>query len=227
MSMREAVIGAIVTLAGGIIASLLQIILGAPDRKPIQSSEDQSKPNHVNEVGLKKRLWIFGLLGSAIGAIFFAIILMFGLSDFTNRDNPPIIPNPVNNPVPNNQLVLVESNQTSVNARDFWIETVHVRDGDTVDIHCTSDTWTLDKDDMEPIGADGYHLQYEWAYLKTANIGSLIGRIGSDGEIFHIGCNKTFTSKNSGVLFITVNDGPTREDNDGTISFSINTYRHR
>jgi len=53
--------------------------------------------------------------------------------------------------------------------------------------------------------------------------GSLIGKIGRDGEAFYVGNARTFTANRSGTLFLAFNDGVNFEDNSGywdvTITF--------
>ncbi len=75
------------------------------------------------------------------------------------------------------------------------------------------------------VSADGYNRQYEWTLLPTSNAGSLVGRLGSRGEIFYIGCNNEFVANSKGPLFLSINDSDTRDDNDGSISFAVTVSR--
>lgn len=71
-----------------------------------------------------------------------------------------------------------------------------------------------------PEGIDGYEF-----YSANANFkhGSLLGKIGEDGNWFLIGSYKTFTANDSGKLFLMVNDAdPSNNEGSFYIEYGIN-----
>jgi hypothetical protein len=60
------------------------------------------------------------------------------------------------------------------------------------------------------------------ALLPDANVGALIGRIGSDGKPFLVGSNFDANASGSGELYLSINDDPRAlADNGGRLSVAI------
>lgn len=108
-----------------------------------------------------------------------------------------------------------------VDSQKFWHPVFEVLPFDQIQVLCGNEEWTLGKgqDGWPPSDANGLNRQEPWLPIPTVNAGSLIGRIGWAGDPFPIPCNRVFTSKGRGVLLVSINDGPNRDDNDGVIPF--------
>jgi hypothetical protein len=128
------------------------------------------------------------------------------------------------------------------NPQSWWVDTgVFVSQGDVVGIDATDPG-----DVIRPwgghggFGPKGDETTNDWEHalatitgidddLDNASgyenlwFGSLIGKIGRDGEAFYVGNARTLTANRSGTLFLAFNDGVNFEDNSGywdvTITF--------
>lgn len=122
-------------------------------------------------------------------------------------------------------VVLYSSRYTEaivqVDSQKFWHPVFEVLPFDHIQVLCGDEEWTLGKgqDGWPPSDANGLSRQEPWLVIPSVNAGSLIGRIGWAGNPFPIPCNQVFSSKGSGMLLVSINDGPNRDDNDGVIPF--------
>lgn len=123
-----------------------------------------------------------------------------------------------------------ETTEASISAQQGWQSAqMQVDRGTELAIEVISGEWTYWKDDMpytQGEGDQGYICADIMPYNQCAEPlpdfakGGLIGKIGN--QIFGIGNNATVSIKDSGTLYLRINDGDDGlYDNDGTITVKI------
>ena len=124
-------------------------------------------------------------------------------------------------------LSTTETTVQHLDAKAFWQPIANLRRGDVITVTCISGFWTVDTTQAgQPwVGPEGYAQQEEWAALPTANLGSMIGRLGAVGEKFALSCNATLTASSDGALYASINDSSKREDNNGFVDLKVTLQR--
>ncbi len=110
-----------------------------------------------------------------------------------------------------------------VHADRVWQDTgVQVTPGDQITIVQVNGEWTYWEAGPERFDANGDVREgpQEGSELPSASLGSLIGRIGEDGEPFLVERWRTFTATAEGTLYLAMNDGD-YNDNAGYITVMI------
>jgi len=92
-----------------------------------------------------------------------------------------------------------------------------------VDLDCNTENFN----NVPPDGIDGDRRAN--AVLPSANVGALLGSIGSSGDWFVVGKSTEFTASASGQLFLIVNDtlGGFTDNNCGNFSAKIRVKEQR
>jgi hypothetical protein len=110
-----------------------------------------------------------------------------------------------------------------VHADQIWQDTgVQATPGDQLTIIQVNGEWTYWEAGPERFDANGNVKEgpQEGSKLPSASLGSLIGRIGEDGDPFLVGRWRTFTAPAEGALYLAMNDGD-YDDNAGYITVMI------
>ncbi|MEW6750261.1 MAG: hypothetical protein AB1505_04705 [Candidatus Latescibacterota bacterium] len=104
-----------------------------------------------------------------------------------------------------------------------WQDTlIRLRRGERVVVDVEG-TWSPDmRDQVVWCGADGvYRLAAEEGYLLPgANVGALIGRVGS-GQPFAIGSRHDFVAAAEGALLLAMNEDPRRNCQAGQVTAQV------
>lgn len=107
---------------------------------------------------------------------------------------------------------------------DSWQDTsIDVQKGDIVTFIYVAGTWTDSTENYAPYDANGNILLglQKGTLLDTANVGTLIGRIGNDEQqIFPVGGWRIITAETNGRLYLAMNDN-SYSDNGGYITIQI------
>ncbi len=92
-------------------------------------------------------------------------------------------------------------------ANQDWQDTgINVSANDTVSLKYISGTWTINSRADPYVNADGYSRTASYSILPSANLGALIGRVGS-GKLFVVGSQKDFVPSSTGNIYLRMNDG--------------------
>jgi alpha-tubulin suppressor-like RCC1 family protein len=100
---------------------------------------------------------------------------------------------------------------------------VHVEAGETWTIDAAGQ-WKVNKEDSYSTDANGFdNYTVQGTALETANLGSLIGRIGLNGTPFFVGMHFEQVIEESGTLYLQMNDTPGygMADNEGELEISM------
>jgi len=99
---------------------------------------------------------------------------------------------------------------------------ITVSEGTNITFTATG-TWTHDDGVVSPYSADGAGFTTGISVLPSANIGTLLGKVGSGGSWFLIGASNTVAMPASGELYLGFNDDPAPAygDNSGSVSVDI------
>ena len=124
-------------------------------------------------------------------------------------------------------LQLGKSRSVKVSAKKHWVSSgLNIESGARILIEAEG-KWSHgnegDPENFVFYSPNGYDKKDGSVILPTANVGALVGRIGS-GEIFFVGESLTLTSSVSGELSLAINDasGPAaHENNDGELKVTI------
>jgi hypothetical protein len=96
-------------------------------------------------------------------------------------------------------------------------------------------TWTVDKTKYAAVGPEGYDTSTDtaigfWSYCKYAMdlpYGTLLGKIGTTGDVIPIGRGGSFTAPADGNLFLRINDvNNCQVDNDGFVNVNVSALNN-
>jgi alpha-tubulin suppressor-like RCC1 family protein len=112
-----------------------------------------------------------------------------------------------------------------LNAKTEWMPMdVHVKSGETLIIDAKGQWKVASNPDTYFITANGFDgFSLEGTVLATANLGSLVGRIGLNGRPFFVGSHFDLKCQESGRLYLQMNDfpGTGMADNEGQLEISM------
>ena len=116
-----------------------------------------------------------------------------------------------------------------------WIATnIMVQAGYSYQVSYVTGTWTVDVNKYYFVGPEGYDTSTDtaigyWEYCKydiALPYGTLLGKVGTSGSPLAIGRGGTFTSQDSGVLYLRINDqNQCHVDNDGYVTVDVSAIQ--
>jgi hypothetical protein len=111
-------------------------------------------------------------------------------------------------------------NKTRIYAYRDWQSTgVHVYEGDLVSVQAKG-TWLYTPDEYH--GPEGHRRYSAPRFYPIPGIpgGTLIGRIGTDGELFYVGRGTRWRATNNGQIYLRIDDD-ILSDNEGFVEIQI------
>jgi hypothetical protein len=111
---------------------------------------------------------------------------------------------------------------------------VTVTEGERFFVFYVSGSWTVDHRNFARVGAEGYPEQTDSAIYQPCKLdrdepfGELMGRVGERGEPFPIGSGGDFTGRDTGPMFLRINDHDRcLKDNDGSLNVAASKATQR
>ncbi|MBZ0307125.1 MAG: SH3 domain-containing protein [Anaerolineae bacterium] len=114
----------------------------------------------------------------------------------------------------------VQTYEAQVASTLLWPSTnIQVRAGDRITITYLHGTWRLGRDFALTDASGGSNSIIDF-HNVNARHGSMIARVGSTGFVYAVGNARTFTARNGGTLFLSINDDVVN-DNSGVITVQV------
>lgn len=124
-----------------------------------------------------------------------------------------------------------QPDRCTISSQSGWFETpLFLQQGANFNVTYLDGAWTVDVNNWPYVGPEGYspeidqQIGYE-SLCKTAtslSYATLLGKVGSSGNIFAVRRGGTFTASSSGYLYLRINDNEICQDNnDGSIRVSF------
>lgn len=103
--------------------------------------------------------------------------------------------------------------------RDWQSVGILVEAGDRVDVHADGQ-WLYTPGEYHGPEGHRYYLAPDTYPINAAAGGVLLGRIGENGAIFHVGKGRTFMADQPGLLYFRINDD-ILSDNEGYVTLEL------